>query len=78
MTNKDLILKLAALLSVLRDETRPVAASTLYLALGSDMEDYRTVSGVGERAGWLKVTPNTLALTASGRAKAGELAALGV
>jgi hypothetical protein len=78
MTNRDLIVKLAALLSTLRDEPRPVPASTLYLALGCDMESYRVVSSVGERSGWLKVTPNTIALTAAGKAKARELEALGV
>ena len=78
MTNKDLILKLAALLSFLRDETRPVPASSLYLALGSDMEAYETVSNVGERAGWLKVTATTIRLTKAGRAKAEGLKALGV
>jgi len=42
------------------------------------MEAYETVSNVGERAGWLKVTATTIRLTKAGRAKAEGLKALGV
>ena len=56
----------------------PTPASSLYLALGCSMENYRLVSGVGERMGWLKVTSETLALTHKGLVQARELQALGI
>jgi len=80
MTKKDLIVKLALIVSALgeTDEGQSVPASTIYLALGCDLSQYNTLASVGEKIGWLKVTSRTVALTAAGRAKAKELQALGV
>jgi len=73
MTATEIKMKLAGLLVTLA-ETGPVPASTLYLALGASMEDYQTITLVGSRMGWIKVTSTTLALTATGRVIAGKFA----
>ena len=75
MTATEIKMKLAGLLVTLAEETGPVPASSLYLALGSSMSDYQTVTGVGSKMGWIKVTASTLALTATGRVIAGKFAA---
>ena len=80
MTKKDLIVKLALIVSALGETAngQSVPASTIYLALGCDLGQYNTIARVGESVGWLKVTGQTVALTAAGREKAKELQALGV
>ena len=75
MTNKDLIVKLAALLTTLVDSAGPSPASYIYLAFGADMDAYNVVTGVASRAGWITLTSETVELTASGRAKAREIEA---
>lgn len=78
---KRLVVKLAMIVSTLGESTNPgesVPASTIYLALGADLEEYNTLARMGERVGWLTTTPETVTLTDKGRAKAREFQALGV
>ena len=81
MDTKQLTIKLAMVVSTLGETTKPgesIPASTIYLALGSNLEHYNLLAGVGERMGWVKTTPETIGLTPAGRVKAQEFAALGI
>jgi len=81
MTNKELTVKLAMIVSTLGETTNPgesIPASTIYLALGSNLEHYNLIAGVGERMGWVQTTPETIKLTPKGREMATKLQALGV
>ena len=81
MTKKQLIVKLALIVSTLGETTEPgqsIPASLIYLALGSSLSEYQSIASVGERVGWLKTTPETVTLTAAGRVKAETFSALGV
>ena len=79
MNRKQLIVKLACLLSsLLEADGMPMPASMIYLAMGSNRDDYKIVSEVGALAGWLEVTSETVALTEAGTVKAKEFQALGV
>ena len=42
-------------------------ASSIYLALGMDIAEYRTITSVMAELGLLDVRPDTVALTAKGR-----------
>lgn len=48
----------------------PIPASSIYLAMGMNYHDYELVRNMLLSAGWITVTPSTIALTASGREKA--------
>ena len=79
--NKQLIIKLAMIVSTLGESTEPgqsVPASPLYLALGSNYSEFATIASVGEQVGWLKTTPERVKLTPAGREKAKAFQALGV
>jgi len=81
MTKKQLIVKLAMIVSTLGETTEPgqsVPATMIYLALGSDYSEYQAISGVGASVGWLKLTAETVSLTPAGREKAKAFQALGV
>jgi hypothetical protein len=74
MTNRELITKLSGLLVTLAEVDGPAPASHIYLAFGS-IEAYYHVTGLAERAGWVKTTPETVSLTPAGKAKAKEIEA---
>jgi hypothetical protein len=81
MNRKQLIVKLALIVSTLGETTEPgqtVPASMIYLALGSNYHEFAVIAGAGEQVGWLKVTSETVALTPAGREKAKAFKALGV
>lgn len=81
MTKKQLIMKLAIIVSTLGETTEPdqtIPASTIYLALGSNYSDYMVIASVGESVGWLKTTSETVSLTPKGRERAKAFQALGV
>lgn len=81
MDKKQIIVKLAALMSALAEETQPgetMQASLLYLALDHDIDAYHVISNVGERLGWLRVTTTAISLTPAGRIKAEQFQAVGV
>jgi len=81
MTKKQLIVKLALIVSTLGETTEPgqtVPASMIYLALGSNYSEYQAIASVGESVGWIKTTPETVSLTPAGRVKAKAFQALGV
>lgn len=81
MNKKQLVVKLAMIVSTLGETTEPgstVPATMIYLALGSDYEEYLTIARMGQSVGWLTTTPETVGLTAAGRVKAREFQALGV
>ena len=76
--NKQMILKLAMIVSTLGETTeagQSVPASMIYLALGSN---YAEFASLGESVGWLKTTSETVRLTPAGREKAKAFQALGV
>lgn len=79
--SKRLVVKLAMIVSTLGETTEPgqaIPASMIYLALGSDLEEYNVIARMGEKVGWLTTTPETVKLTDAGRVKAREFQALGV
>ena len=81
MNKKQLVVRLAMIVSTLGETTEAgesVAASMIYLALGSDYQAYWDVVQAGERVGWLKITPERIEITPAGRVKAREFQALGV
>ena len=81
MNQKQLVVKLAMIVSTLGETTEPgqsVPASMIYLALGSNYQEYMTLARMGEHVGWLKTTPETVSLTPAGREKAKAFQALGV
>lgn len=81
MNQKQLIVKLAMIVSTLGETTEPgepVPASIIYLGLGSNYEEYTLIARMGEHVGWLKTTSETVSLTPKGREKAKAFQALGV
>ena len=81
MTQKQLIIKLAMIVSTLGETTEPgqsVPASTPYLALGSNLAEYTALARMGEHMGWLKTTPETVKLTPAGRRTAKSFQEIGV
>ena len=81
MTKKQLIVKLALIVSTLGELTKPgesIPASTIYLALGQNYHEWALIVGAGEQVGWLKSTAETVKLTSAGREKATAFQALGI
>ncbi len=75
---KALIAKLAAVVATLGEVSpnEPVAASSIYCALGMDLTAYEEITMLGRRAGWILCTARTIKLTDKGRKAAAEFAAI--
>ncbi len=65
----------AAILMALADHDGPAPASAIYLGLGMDRSLYDAVTGILAAGGAILRTPDTITLTAKGRAVAAECAA---
>lgn len=81
MNKKQMIVKLAMIVSTLGETTEPgqsIPQSTIYLALGTNYHEWAVITGAGEQIGWLKTTAERVQLTPKGREKAAEFAALGI
>ncbi len=77
MNRNDLLARIAALVSALNEEPGGMApASSLYLALGMDMQSYSLVSDLASQAGLVKKTSQTLTITPKGREMARKVGAL--
>jgi predicted transcriptional regulator len=73
-SSKRLMVDFAAVVATLADETRPVPASSIYLALGSDLTRFEAVKTALVASGVVQATSETVALTPKGRELATKLA----
>lgn len=67
MTRERLNAVLAAVLTTLVEVGGMSPASSIYLALGMDIDDYAQVSAIMHNAGLANVTATTITITAYGR-----------
>lgn len=72
MDKDKLLMVLAHFMTTLAetDNALPVPRSTLYLAMGMDLEGSDHVLSVGESMGWLRTSSQTVRLTDKGRKQA--------
>jgi len=62
-----------AILSLLSEEDSPVPKTPIYMALGSDLDRLTRVSMLLESAGVVKMSSETMTLTAKGREMAAKV-----
>lgn len=72
---QQLLVYVSAILTTLYEVSpdEPVAASSLYLALGMNMSDYTFVRDMLVDCKWATATPSTIKLTNEGKSKAIEI-----
>lgn len=73
MTKEQLYGRVSAILMTLAELDGPAPASSIYLALGMDIDMYRRLVDLMKLSGLIIATPETLSLTDRGRSVAAEL-----
>ena len=75
MNRNELLTYISAILTTILEvsPTDPIPASSIYLAMGMNLQNYELVRDVMVKCNWVVATSSTIALTSEGRAKATEL-----
>ena len=73
MNKQEIYAYVAAIVTTLAEFEGSVAESTVYIALGMDLDLYHRVARIMRQIDVVRITGNRIALTASGRAFAAEL-----